>query len=57
MTSDDIFLQTKEAYLCLIHPIRSGETYRHELATVIALASSVPDELVAAMVCGGSWRE
>ena len=57
MTEDDIFEQTKGAYLCLIHPIRRDDTYRQEIAQVVALASSVPDELVAAMITGASWRE
>ncbi|MBA4146610.1 MAG: hypothetical protein H0X66_00735 [Verrucomicrobia bacterium] len=57
MTEDDIFEQTKGAYLCLIHPKRSGDLYRQEIAPVIALAPSVSDELVASMITGASWRE
>lgn len=57
MNKDDIFEQTKGAYLCLIHPVRCNDVYRQEIAPVIALAPSVPDELVRAMVTGVSWRE
>lgn len=57
MSEDDVFKQTKDAYLCLIHPVRQGEAYREEIASVIALAPSVPDELVVAMIAGVSWRE
>jgi hypothetical protein len=57
MSEQDIFEQTKSAYLCLIHPVRRDDTYRREIAPVVALAPSVPDELVAAMITGASWRE
>lgn len=57
MSEDDIFKQTKDAYLCLVHPVRQGDTYRQEIGTVITLAASVPDELVAIMIVGSSWRE
>lgn len=57
MSEEDIFEQTKGAYLCLIHPVRRDETYRREIALVIALAPSVPDELATAMIAGVSWRE
>ena len=57
MSEDDIFDRTKGAYLCLIHPIRRDDSYRQEIAAVIALGSAVPDELVAAMITGASWRE
>lgn len=57
MSEDDIFKQTKDAYLCLIHPVRQGDDYGQEIASVIALAPSVSDELVAAMIAGSSWRE
>jgi len=57
MNSDDILTLTEDAYLCLIHPVRLGESYRKEIASVVALAPSVPDELIAAMISGPSWRE
>src|SRR5262245_65659896 len=57
MSENDIFQQTEGAYLCLIHPVRRDDTYRREIAPVIALAPSVPDELVTAMIAGASWRE
>jgi hypothetical protein len=57
MREDDIFDQTNGAYLCLIHPVRRDDVYREELKSVIALAPSVPDELVVAMLTGASWRE
>jgi len=57
MSEDDIFNQTKDAYLCLIHPVRQGDVYRQEIVSVIALAPTVPDELIASMIVGSSWRE
>jgi hypothetical protein len=57
MSKEDIFEQTKGAYLCLIHPVRRDHTYRQEIAPVISLAPSVSDELVVAMLTGASWRE
>ena len=57
MSEDDVFEQTKGTYLCLIHPIRRDNTYRQEIAAVLALAPAVPDELVASMITGASWRE
>ena len=57
MSEDDVFEQTNGAYLCLIHPVRRDDTYRQEIAPVLALAPSVPDELVASMIAGASWRE
>src|SRR3546814_7759315 len=35
----------------------SDLTYLREIASVIALAPSVPNELVASMITGASWRE
>ena len=57
MSEDDIFEQTKDAYLCLIHPKRSGDAYRQEIAPVIALAPSVSDKLIASMITAAGWRE
>jgi hypothetical protein len=57
MSEDDISTQTKDAYLRLIHPARQGGTYHQEIASVIALAPSDPDKLVAAMIAGAAWRE
>ena len=57
MREDDIFKQTGEAYLCLIHPVLQDDAYRREIASVIELAPSVPDELITAMISGPSWRE
>jgi len=57
MSEDNIVEQTKDAYLCLVHPVRKDEAYRKEIASVIAIAPSVPDELVVAMIVGASWRE
>ena len=57
MNSDDILNETKDAYLCLIHPVRQGDSYRKEISSVVALAPSVPDELIASMIFGPSWRE
>jgi hypothetical protein len=57
MNEDDILKQTKDAYLWLIHPVPQGKAYSPEIASAIALAPSVPDELVVAMIVGVSWRE
>jgi hypothetical protein len=57
MSEDDIFSQTKGAYLCLIHPNRRDEIYRQEVAPIVALAPSVPDEVVGTLITGASWRE
>lgn len=57
MSEDDIFEQTKDAYLCLIHPKRQDCVYRQEIAAAVALASSVPDELVAGTITNRGWRE
>jgi len=57
MTEEDIFERTKDAYLGLIHPKRRDDAYRQEIAPVIALASSVPDDLIVAMITATGWRE
>lgn len=57
MNEEYIMEQTGDAYLCLIHPIVQGDAYREKIAPVVALAPSVPDELIAAMITGRSWRE
>lgn len=57
MTAADVFEQTGDAYLRLIHPNRSGDAYRQEIAPAIALAPDVPDGVVASMITGASWRE
>jgi hypothetical protein len=57
VTEQDIFEKTGQAYLCLINPVRQGDLRRAEIAPVVALAPSVPDGLVSAMVVGASWRE
>ena len=57
MNKDDIFEHTKDAYLCLIQPIRSHNAYREELAPLVALVPSVPSELIADLITGVSWRE
>jgi hypothetical protein len=57
MTLDDIFDGTGQAYLRMIHPVRKGNAYRQEIAPVLGLSSSVPDELVSSMIVGSGWRE
>lgn len=57
MNEGDIFKQTKNAYLCLIHPVQRDNIYGQEIAPVVALASSAPDEFVRALIVGKSWRE
>lgn len=58
MTEDDVIRKTKGAYLCLIHPISNGDdACRQEISSVIAIAHSVPDEVITSMITGASWRE
>jgi hypothetical protein len=57
MSEDDIFQQNEDAYLCLVHPVLQDDTCRREIASVVALAPSVPDNVVATMITGESWRE
>jgi hypothetical protein len=57
MTEADVFARTGDAYLRLIHPVMADDRYREDVAPVLALAPAVPDELVAAMLVGASWRE
>lgn len=57
MSEEEIFDKTKGAYLCLIHPKMPDCTYQREIASVVELAPAAPDELVAAMITGASWRE
>jgi hypothetical protein len=57
MNEDDIFKQTGNTYLRLIHPVRADEDFRKALAPLIRMAPSVPEDLVSAMIVGQSWRE
>jgi hypothetical protein len=57
MSADEIFDQTKGAYLRLIHPVWRDDACRQEIAPVIALAPSVSDEVVASMITSRFWRE
>jgi hypothetical protein len=57
MLEHDILVSTKGAYLCLIHPVRLDEGHRQAIASIVALAPSVSDELVVTMIEGVSWRE
>lgn len=57
MNVDDIFQQTRDAYLCLIHPVLQDDACRKQIVSLVVLAPSVPDEFVASMITGESWRE
>jgi hypothetical protein len=57
MSEDDVFTKTGDTYLRLIHPVRPDEDFRQAISPLVALAPSVPDELVSAMIVGPSWRE
>jgi hypothetical protein len=57
MNEDDVFKQTGETYLRLIHPVRPDEDFREVLAPLVQLSSAAPEALVAAMIVGASWRE
>lgn len=56
MSVDDLFEATQGAYLCLVHPILEGDSHRRELAPIIALAPSVPDDLVQKLITDSDWR-
>lgn len=56
MTEQDIFDQTKDAYLALVHPVCRDDLYRQDIAPVVELGPSVPDDLIASMITGPSWR-
>src|SRR5262245_12995936 len=57
MSEDEIFEKTQGAYLCLIHPVERDGTFKKEITSVVSLAPSVTDEIVAAMITRSSWRE
>ena len=57
MSEEDIFQRTGDAYLHLIHPVRSENRYRLDVAPVLAIAGSVPDDLISNLIGGPSWRE
>ena len=57
MTEDDVFIQTKGAYLCLMRPTMRDCMYRHELASIPSIAPQVPDDIVSALILGSGWRE
>ncbi len=57
MSEDDIFRETRDIYLRLIHPVWPDEGFRIVIGPLATLAPSVPDEVVAAMIIGASWRE
>ncbi|MBK8036030.1 MAG: hypothetical protein IPK22_02680 [Verrucomicrobiaceae bacterium] len=57
MSVNDIFDQTEDAYLSLIHPVVSDDAYRQQIAPIITLAPCVSEYLVAEMITGESWRE
>lgn len=57
MNEDDILRETGDIYLSLIHPVRPDEDFRKVIAPLVALAPSVRDELISAMIIGASWRE
>jgi hypothetical protein len=56
MSEDDIFKQTNDAYLCLVHPAKRDDEFQRKISSVVTLAPSVPDTLIAAMITGASWR-
>ena len=57
MNEDDIFDQTGGAYLCLMHPGRFEDDCQYWIDRLSALGPSVPDDLVAGLIAGASWRE
>ncbi len=57
MTEEEIFKQTKDVYLELIHPGSEDLRFSRNIASLINMASSVSDEIVITMIAGSSWRE
>lgn len=57
MTEDDVFVRTGDTYLRLIHPVWPNVSFEPALAPLLALAPSVPRNVVSRMIVGASWRE
>lgn len=57
MTEEEIFKQTKGAYIGLLHPLDKNEEFGGYVKTLIALAPKVSNEVIQAMLAGSSWRE
>ena len=57
MNEAETFARTGKPYLGLIHPVTECDAYHREVAFVVALSSSVPDELVCNLIVGPSWRQ
>lgn len=57
MTEDELFEQTGQLYLGLIHADSELDDFRQEIVTMIALAPSVPDEVIISAILGRSFRE
>jgi len=56
MNEEDIFKQTGDTYLRMIHAV-PREDFPRAIVPVVDLAPSVPDDLVSALILGASWRE
>jgi hypothetical protein len=54
MTEQEVFTQSGDAYLRLVHPVKP---YGPVLGPLLTLAPSLPLSLVAQMIVGISWRE
>ena len=57
MTEEEIFKQTKGAYIGLLHPLDKHEEFGGYVETLINLAPKVSNEVIHAMLAGSSWRE
>ncbi|HTI72574.1 MAG TPA: hypothetical protein VMF06_21540 [Candidatus Limnocylindria bacterium] len=57
MNDDDLFEQTGDTFLCMIHPIMRDALHRQELSRLVAIEPLVTPSAVVALILGASWRE
>src|SRR4051812_29250956 len=57
MTKEQVFKETGETYLCLIHPVSPDQDYHSFLSSFRQLPTEVPPQVVSALIVGESWRE
>jgi hypothetical protein len=57
MTEEQVFKQTGDTYLRLIHPAGPDNHYRSFLAPLREFTRTVPSDVVSSLICGASWRE
>lgn len=57
MTEEQVFKQSGETYLRLIHPASPDNDYHSFLAPFRQFTTTVPSEVVSSLIGGASWRE